>query len=193
MDRIREEQQLEDKTEPLESPNTGDLDIFHNILSTATLTDEPRHLNDYVTAYFTNVHPLLPVLHKEAFLRLYRLYSPKALGVYIRHHSVDASSQEGRAVALVCSVLALGSLSLVETRPGCFSQSQPQTQSSYFTDALGFYEHSQHILAYTHDTFESMLTYFLMVLAHIDVAYIPLGRVRHSNYGFKRYPSSRTS
>jgi Fungal specific transcription factor domain len=160
--RIQEELQLQDSPDTLGSPGTGEEDIFQTFRKRGTLTDEPRHLNDYVTAYFTNVHPLLPVLHKESFLRLYRLFSPKALGVYIRHHSTpDASSREGRAVCLISSVLALGSVSLVENRLD--SSNQSRAQPYYFTDALGFFNLCQTILAYTHDTFESMLAYLLMV------------------------------
>src|SRR5438046_1993561 len=90
-------------------------DIFQTVRMRERFSNDIATLNEYVKAYFASVHPLLPVLHKEAFLKLYRLYGLKALAANVRTIS-DGSTLEGRAVGLICAVLALGSLSLVETR-----------------------------------------------------------------------------
>jgi hypothetical protein len=130
-------------------------------------------LNEYIKAYFANVHPLLPVLHKEAFYRLYRLYGLKAKTSEARR-IVDASTRDGRAVALICGVLALGALSLVETRnpteeanEGHVNGSQDKGNQSapirHFDEALGFYSVCLRLLTYKHDTLETMIVYLFMV------------------------------
>jgi hypothetical protein len=141
------------------------LDIFQTLRIRERSCSDMTVLNEYVTAYFANVHPLLPVLHKEAFLRLYRLYGLKSLADNIRTVS-DASSHDGRAVGLICSVLALGSLSLVETRNGLQDGENDESVSDipHFGEALGFYGSCLRLMAYTHDTVETMITYLLMVL-----------------------------
>jgi hypothetical protein len=139
-------------------------DIFQIIRKRERFCNEIAILNEYVKAYFANVHPLLPILHKEAFLKLYRLYGLKALADNIRTIS-DGSTLEGRAVGLICAVLALGSLSLVETRNKMEEDdSSPSTpELPHFGEALGFYGICLRLLAYTHDTLETMITYLLMV------------------------------
>lgn len=140
-------------------------DIFQIVRSGEQYCNDMTVLNEYVKAYFANVHPLLPVLHKEAFLRLYRLYGLKALPDNIRTIT-DGSTRDGRAVGLICSVLALGSLSLVETRDKLEDGNNGQSISEFphFGEALGFYGLCLRLLAYTHDTIETMITYLLMVL-----------------------------
>lgn len=140
-------------------------DILQTMRIDERFCNDMTVLNEYVTAYFANVHPLLPVLHKEAFLRLYRLYGLKALADNIRTVS-DASTRDGRAVGLICSVLALGSLSLVETRNELQDGEHNESVSNtpHFGEALGFYGLCLRLMAYTHDTVETMITYLLMVL-----------------------------
>jgi hypothetical protein len=139
-------------------------DIFQTVRIGERSCNDMTVLNEYVTSYFANVHPLLPVLHKEAFLRLYRLYGLKALADNIRTVS-DASTRDGRAVGLICSVLALGSLSLVETRNRLQDgeNDEPVSDIPHFGEALGFYGSCLRLMAYTHDTAETMITYLLMV------------------------------
>ena len=140
-------------------------DIFQIVRKSERFCNDITTLNEYVKAYFANVHPLLPVLHKEAFLKLYRLYGLKALADNIGTIN-DGSTLDGRAVGLICAVLALGSLSLVETRNKIeeddSSQSTPELP--HFGEALGFYGICLRLLSYTHDTLETMITYLLMVL-----------------------------
>ena len=114
--------------------------------------------------YFINVHPFLPILHKKAFLKLYRLYDLKALTDNFRIS--DGSTLDDRAVDLICVALALGSLSLVEIRKKMKEDdtSEFTQQPPHFEEVLEFYEHCLRLLAYTHDTLETMIMYFLMVL-----------------------------
>ena len=151
---------------------SGSIDVFQEIRSRELPCNDMAELNEYVKAYFANVHPLLPVLHKEAFYRLYRLYGMKAK-TGEAHCIVDASTREGRAVALICGVLALGALSLVETRdPADEEENQqnaaetPGKQSEHvrhFDQALGFYSICLRLLTYKHDTLETMMVYLFMV------------------------------
>jgi len=139
-------------------------DVFQVVRNRERSCSDITQLNEYMKAYFANIHPLLPVLHKEAFLRLYRLYGLRALADNVRT-IVDASTREGRAVSLICSVLALGALSLVETRNTSESEigSQVSAHLPNFGEALGFYGNCLRLLSYTHDTVETMITYLLMV------------------------------
>jgi len=152
---------------------SGSRDVFQAIRSREVPCNDMTELNEYVKAYFANVHPLLPVLHKEAFYRLYRLYGLKAKTTDARR-IVDASTRDGRAVSLICGVLALGALSLVETR-----NSNPEANGNqpnpghpnghhsgpirHFDEALGFYSICLRLLTYKHDTLETMMVYLFMV------------------------------
>jgi hypothetical protein len=116
-------------------------------------------------AYFDNVHPLVPVLHQEAFLNLYKQHGLKALADEVGTIT-DASTLDGRAVTLICSVLALGAMSLVEPDfafQTSGSKAQP-SQLPHFGEALGFYLTCLRLLQYSHDTIETMIAYLLMVL-----------------------------
>ena len=155
---------------------SGSRDVFQAIRSREVPCNDMTELNEYIKAYFTNVHPLLPVLHREAFYRLYRLYGLKAKTSEARS-IIDASTREGRAVALICGVLALGALSLVETRNPADQpdDNQPNGESQangkhfkpirHFDEALGFYSVSLRLLTYKHDTFETMIVYLFMVIS----------------------------
>lgn len=151
------------------------------------LCSDITQLNEYMKAYFANIHPLLPILHKEAFLKLYRLYGLKVQADNIRT-IMDASTREGRAVSLICSVLALGALSLVETRneSGIDTSVPLLVQFPNFGEALGFYGACLRLLAYTHDTIETMITYLLMVLSFVPIVNL-LERVRNSDHRCKGY------
>jgi len=140
-------------------------DIFQSARTSAKKTFNVSQLNDYVKAYFANVHPLLPVLHKEAFLRLYRLYAIKALPDHWETIT-DGSSRDGRAVSLISSVLALGALSLTETR----TAEKEKTTPAHFGEAMEFYTICLKILSYTHDTLETMMTFLLMSVFAIQTA-----------------------
>lgn len=146
------------------SRETSSSDIFQSVRRRERFCNDMATLNEYIKAYFASVHPLLPVLHKEAFLKLYRLYGLKALADNVRTIS-DGSTLEGRAVGLICAVLALGSLTLVETRNKMEEDdSSPSTpELPHFGEALGFYGICLRLLAYTHDTLETMMTHLLMV------------------------------
>ena len=139
-------------------------DIFQGVRSRARRCDDIDVTNTYVKAFFENVHPLVPVLHEEAFLNLYRLYGLKALADNVKNIT-DASTREGRAVTLICSVLALGALSLVNTTGHLQATSNlpQQSQLPHFGEALGFYTTCLRLLSYSHDTIETMLAYLLMV------------------------------
>ena len=78
---------------------SGSRDVFQAIRSREVPCNDMAELNEYIKAYFANVHPLLPVLHKEAFYRLYRLYGLKAK----TNEGVDAM---GRGEAIAAQVIA---------------------------------------------------------------------------------------
>lgn len=139
-------------------------DIIHTAREIAKRTFNVRQLNEYIKAYFANVHPILPILHKEAFLRLYKLYAIKALPSQWETIT-DGSSREGRAVSLIGAVLALGALSITETRTAEKGKS-PQ----HFGEAMEFYTICMKLLSYTHDTLETMMTYLLMSVFAIGTA-----------------------
>ena len=94
-------------------------------------------------------------------MKLYRLYGLKALAEHVKSIT-DASTREGRAVTLICSVLALGALSLVEL-PTNVPAGGPLVLGANFGEALGFYVVALRLLHYTHDTIETMIAYLLMV------------------------------
>ena len=140
-------------------------EVFH--LDRVRSSQIPCHditiANQCLAAYFEKVHPIIPVLHREAFHSLYQLYSQKALAIPAAA-ILDASSREGRAVMLICSVLALGALALkggeVLEQPGCPIDG---SQLSHLGLGLGFYGTCTSLSSYTHDNIETMLTYFFMV------------------------------
>src|SRR5271154_6467222 len=86
-------------------------EVFHGVRSHERSCNDIGQANDCLTAYFENVHPFIPVLHREAFYGLYRLHSHKVPAILARSIR-DDSTIEGRAVMLICSVLALGALTL---------------------------------------------------------------------------------
>jgi hypothetical protein len=141
-------------------------DVLQDFRHRGVPCNEQTQLNEYVKAYFANVHPLIPVLHKDAFLALYRLHGHKAPANQINIR-LDASNEEGQVVSLICAVLALGALSLVETRD--YSQQRDDRTESdlerlpHFGEAMGFYGVCMRILSYTHDTLETMIAFLLMV------------------------------
>jgi hypothetical protein len=160
--------------------DSGSRDVFQAIRSREVPCNDMTELNEYIKAYFANVHPLLPVLHKEAFYRLYRLYGLKAKTNEARY-IVDASTRDGRAVALICGVLALGALSLVETRNSASETNGNQTNPGqnagnhdgpihHFDEALGFYSICLRLLTYKHDTLETMMVYLFMVALSMSFA-----------------------
>ena len=125
--------------------------------------------NEYINAYFANIHPLAPILHKEAFLRLYKMYVNKAVGVNVQMIH-DGSSRDGKSVGLICAVLALGALSVVESRSGQEFQDENRSELCmlpHFGEALGFYKSCIRLMGYTHDTIETMITYLLMVCSTV--------------------------
>lgn len=139
-------------------------DLFQKVSIGERLCNDILLCNEYIDAYFTNIQPLAPVLHREAFLRLYRMYGMKAVAVNIGA-IYDGSSRDGRAVALICSVLALGAFSLVETRSRTEGQDEDRSELimlPHFGEALGFYKCCIRLIGYTHDTIETMITYLLM-------------------------------
>jgi len=146
-----------------ESSDARKGDVFQAVKSSERRCNDMRLANKCLEAYFENVHPLIPVLHKEAFYALYRLYCEKAL--YHQAKNIpDASSRDGRAVSLICSVLALGALTLnadENLQPTGTPTDGPQL--SRFGVAFGFYATCLRLSAYTHDTLETMLTYLFMV------------------------------
>jgi hypothetical protein len=139
-------------------------DLFQKVSIGERLCNDILICNEYIDAYFTNIQPLAPVLHREAFLRLYRMYGIKAVAANIGA-IYDGSSRDGRAVALICSVLALGAFSLVETRSRTEGQDEDRSELIMlpnFGEALGFYKCCIRLIGYTHDTIETMITYLLM-------------------------------
>jgi hypothetical protein len=135
-------------------------DIFQGVRKCERNCNDIELANQCLTSYFTNMHPLMPVLHQEAFYRLYRLYCHKALADQAKY-VLDASTREGRAVTLICSVLALGALSLNAVDD--HGNQIESHQSSHFGLGLGFYATCIRLLAYSHDTVETMIAYLFMV------------------------------
>jgi hypothetical protein len=144
----------------VESSEATRQDIFQGVRSGERRCNDIETANLYIKAYFENIHPLVPVLHQEAFVNLYRSYGDKALADEVKTIT-DASTRDGRAVTLICSVLALGALSLVNPRERVQTAASHQLQ--HFGEALGFYVTCLRLLAYTHDTIETMIACLLMV------------------------------
>ena len=139
-------------------------EVFHGVRSYERFCTNLGQANDCLTAYFENVHPMIPVLHREAFYGLYRLYRDKVVLVHTTAaRSIrDASTLDGRAVTLICSVLALGALTLkIDERQTSDGQIDGSA-SANFGLGLGFYATCSRLLAYTHDNMETMLSYFFM-------------------------------
>jgi hypothetical protein len=167
---------------------------FQNVLSLDQIQVEERYctdlsiLNGYLEAYFINVHPLVPVLHKAAFLNLYKVYAPGAILDKVREIK-DASSREGRAVGLICSVLALGAMSLVKPITDIVKQEKEDAMSrsrvEHYGEAMGFYKICGQLTVYAFDSFETMLTFLLMVVAGKHKLIV--GCVCHTSYRLKGY------
>ena len=123
-------------------------------------------LNEYMNAYFSNIHPLIPILHREAFFALYRTYALNVVADPV-HEIAEASGRAGRAVSLICAVGALGAMSLAET-PDILSREESDEQnlsdSPHYGKALGFYGICLRLMFYTHNSIETMMTYLLMVI-----------------------------
>jgi len=97
------------------------------------------------------------------------MYANKAVGANV-HMIHDGSSRDGKAVGLICAVLALGALSIVETRSRQEGQDENRSELymlPHFGEALGFYKSCIRLMGYTHDTIETMITYLLMVCPKI--------------------------
>ena len=148
----------------IQTEEANNNDLIQSVRQQAKQCFKIAQLNEYMKAYFANVHPLLPILHKEAFLRLYKLYALKALPTEWPQIT-DGSSRDGRAVSLIASVLALGALSLVETRT-----TEKVKNPAHFGEALEFYSICLKLLSYTHDTLETMMAYLLMGIFAIQTA-----------------------
>lgn len=148
----------------IQTKEANNNDIIQTVRQTAKKCYKISQLNEYMKAYFANVHPLLPILHKEAFLRLYKLYALKALP-HECTKITDGSSRDGRAVSLIASVLALGAFSLVETRT-----TNTAKEPAHFGESLEFYSICLRLLSYTHDTLETMMAYLLMGVFAIQTA-----------------------
>jgi hypothetical protein len=156
--------------------SAGEALAFQNFETSERRCQEMAQLNEYVRAFFANVHPLLPVLHYHAFLTLYRLYGLKVVRDPVTD-IMDPSSREGRAVALICAVLALGAMSLVERTE--FKQSgmdevpfeeKVKVRLPHYGEALGFYRICLRLMFYTHNTIETMITLLLMVIQPLSKA-----------------------
>lgn len=137
-------------------------DIFQGVRKCERYCNDIDLANQCLASYFMNMHPLIPVLHQEAFYKLYRLYCHKVLADQA-NHVLDASTREGRAVTLICSVLALGALSLNAVDDNQQRGNHTEGSQSYFGLGLGFYVTCMRLLAYSHDTVETMMAYLFMV------------------------------
>lgn len=138
-------------------------EVFQRVRTCELPCNNINVANACLSAYFRNVHPLLPVLHRKAFYSLYQLYRNKALSknsLNIR----DASSREGRAVTLICSVLALGALTLNEQS---LRETGTLIDGSQISLGFGFYGTCVRLCSYSHDTIETMLAYLFMVMIRI--------------------------
>lgn len=145
-----------------ESNEIGRGEVFQGLRSCELRCNDINLANACLNAYFESIHPLIPVLHRDAFYSIYQLYCEKALhknALNIR----DSSTKEGRAVNLICSVLALGALTLKQCDAQRLGNAIDGSQQSLFGLGLGFYGTSIRLSAYTHDSIETMLTFFFMV------------------------------
>ena len=168
---INQENQMDDQSilanavEPQsvqESNEIGRREVFQGLRACELRCNDMNLANACLSAYFDNVHPVIPLLHRDAFYSLYQIYGEKAL--YKAAHVIgDGSTKEGRAVSLICSVLALGALTLEENDVARLGNAIDGSQQSLFGLGLGFYGTSSRLTAYTHDSIETMFTYFFMV------------------------------
>jgi len=147
-------------------------EVLHNVHCHARFCNDINKANECLAAYFENVHPLIPVLHREAFYGLYGLYCEKSLATAAKRIR-DASTLEGRAVTLICSVLALGALTLPFEERQANDVEIDGSSLANFGLGLGFYVTCSRLLAYTHDNVETMFSYFFMV--RIFIARLPDG------------------
>ena len=156
----------ESSSKPNETARVQDVLSLDHLQVEKRYCNDLKRLNDYVQAYFSNVHPLVPVLHRGAFMQLYCIYAPRAIEDRVRE-ICDASSREGRAVCLICSVLALGAMSLVETRADPIKQeAEGELENAnlpHYGEAMGFYGTCLRLMVYTQDAVEPMIAYLLMV------------------------------
>lgn len=139
-----------------------------DILQLKGVRDYERRCTDFgqadkcLAAFFDHVHPLMPILHRGAFYSLYHLYGYKAVTDRAKC-IVDASTREGRATSLICSVLALGALALKSEKPNQQNGENAERDAFNFGLGLGFRRTSLRLLAYTHDHIETMIAYLFMV------------------------------
>ena len=137
-------------------------EVFQGVRSCARQCNNIDLADKCLSAYFENVHPIIPVLHREAFYGIYRLYIQRALPSHAKAIT-DASTRDGRAVMLINSVLALGALTLVVDENTTYTNGIDGSQHAGFGFGLGFYMTSLRLSAHTHDNIETMLAYFFMV------------------------------
>lgn len=146
-----------------ESNEIGRGEVFQGLRSCELRCNDINLANACLDAYFENVHPLVPVLHRDAFYSLYQVYNEKAL--HRQAQTIrDGSTKEGRAVSLICSVLALGALTLKQQDIQQTGNAIEGSQQSLFGLGLGFYGTSMRLSAYTHDSIETLLSFFFMVI-----------------------------
>jgi len=168
VDQLVPQQNLEpaaDHESVVQSGKARQQDVFQGVRSHERFCTDLNQANDCLTAYFDNVHPMIPVLHRDAFYCLYRLYRDKVvlINTAAARNIRDASTLDGRAVTLICSVLALGALTLrVDDRQATDGHIDDSALTN-FGLGLGFYATCSRLLAYTHDNMETMLSYFFMV------------------------------
>jgi|SRR5277367_2945512 hypothetical protein len=162
VDQMLPQQSLEpaaDHESVVQSGKARQREVFQDARAYERPCNDVGQANDCLTAYFENVHPFIPVLHREAFKGLYNMYCHKVPTLAAKSIR-DASSLEGRAVMLICSVLALGALTLkVDER----QENNDSSVLRNFGLGLGFYATCSHLSAYTHDNVETMLAYIHMV------------------------------
>jgi hypothetical protein len=158
-------QSLEPAADPesvVQSGKARQQEVFHGVRSHERSCSDTGQANDCLAAYFENVHPFIPVLHREAFYGLYRLYRDRVPTIAARSIR-DASTLEGRAVMLISSVLALGALTITVDEKQENSRQIDASALANFGLGLGFYATCSRLSAYTHDNIETMLAYFFMV------------------------------
>jgi len=165
VDQLVPRQNLEppaDHESVVQSGKARQQEVFHGVRSYELSCNDIIQMSHCLTAYFENVHPFIPVLHREAFYGLYRLHSHKVPAILARSIR-DASTIEGRAVMLICSVLALGALTLTVEEKQEHNGEIDGFALANFGLGLGFYATCSRLSAYTHDNVETMLAYFFMV------------------------------
>ena len=151
-----------DSESVVQSGKASQQDVFHVFHSHERSCNDFGQANDCLTAYFENIHPFIPVLHREAYSSIYRLYCHRVPTIAARSIR-DACTLEGRAVMLISSVLALGALTLTVDEKQENSRQTDASALANFGLGLGFYATCSRLSAYTHDNIETMLAYFFMV------------------------------